>query len=192
MRASSVTDSLPPRAYPYPGRSARYRLQRPAPPAPPSTVSRYRLARRVLPAAALVRASGLRTSALITVDLPTLERPTSAMCGIPSAGIAASVHGAGNELGLKHLHDGIRLSTRSRRREPLEGRVPECGIRQPYELAKALRNLYGFRVPDPAYQRDQCDTVVESPAICAAGATATVPSGSASAIFKTSSIDSTM
>ncbi len=104
----------------------------------------------------------------------------------------SSVHSAGNELGLKHLQDEIRLSTRSRRREPVERRVPECGIRQPCELAKALRNLYGSRVPNPAYRRDQCDTVVESPAICAAGATATVPSGSASAIFKTSSIDSTM
>ena len=52
---SSSAAFAPPRAYPYPGRSMRYRSQRPGP--PPSTVSRYTFARRVLPGAALVRAT---------------------------------------------------------------------------------------------------------------------------------------
>src|SRR4029453_15777723 len=45
------------------------------------------LARRVLPGAALVRAIVRCASALIRLDLPTLDRPASATCGRPSCGI---------------------------------------------------------------------------------------------------------
>src|SRR5512139_426358 len=44
------------------------------------------LTRRVLPGLALVRATVCPTSALIRLDLPTLERPTRAISGAPSAG----------------------------------------------------------------------------------------------------------
>src|SRR5438094_5947871 len=47
-------------------------------------------ASRVLPGAALVRATRVRTSALINVDLPTFERPTSAISGAPSRGKSAA------------------------------------------------------------------------------------------------------
>jgi hypothetical protein len=43
-------------------------------------------ASRVFPGAALVRATACRTSALIKLDLPTFERPTMAICGMPSRG----------------------------------------------------------------------------------------------------------
>jgi hypothetical protein len=43
-------------------------------------------ASRVFPGAALVRASRCRTSALIKLDLPTFERPTSAISGRPASG----------------------------------------------------------------------------------------------------------
>ena len=49
------------------------------------------LASRVLPAAALVRATGRRHSALINVDLPTFERPAIAICGNPSRGTPVDV-----------------------------------------------------------------------------------------------------
>src|SRR5947209_11996995 len=45
---------------------------------------------RVLPGAALVRATRWRTSALMSVDLPTFERPTSAIWGVPSRGKSAA------------------------------------------------------------------------------------------------------
>jgi hypothetical protein len=45
------------------------------------------LASRVLPGFALVRATFLRTSALIRLDLPTFERPASATWGRPSRGM---------------------------------------------------------------------------------------------------------
>jgi hypothetical protein len=44
------------------------------------------LASRVLPGAALVRAIRWRTSALIRLDLPTFDRPTSAISEAPSRG----------------------------------------------------------------------------------------------------------
>src|SRR6185503_21342556 len=44
------------------------------------------LASRVLPGAALVRATRCRTSALIRLDLPTFERPTSPISARPSRG----------------------------------------------------------------------------------------------------------
>ena len=47
------------------------------------------LASRVLPAFALVRASRMPVSALMSVDLPTFERPTSATCGTPSRGVSS-------------------------------------------------------------------------------------------------------
>jgi hypothetical protein len=48
------------------------------------------LASRVLPGAALVRATRWRTSALIRLDLPTFERPTSATSRSPSLGKSAA------------------------------------------------------------------------------------------------------
>jgi hypothetical protein len=68
-------------------------------------------ARRVLPGAALVRATRVRTSALISVDLPTFERPTSAISGAPSRGksaaatalrtkVASILKGLGGQVGL--------------------------------------------------------------------------------------------
>src|SRR5688572_27910146 len=57
----------------------------------PPRATRYRLASRVLPGAALVRASRRRTSALIKVDLPTFDRPTSAISGVPSLGRSAAL-----------------------------------------------------------------------------------------------------
>ncbi|OFW12123.1 MAG: hypothetical protein A3H96_03780 [Acidobacteria bacterium RIFCSPLOWO2_02_FULL_67_36] len=47
-------------------------------------------ARRVLPGAALVRATVRLTSALISVDLPTFDRPAIATCGRPSRGMPAA------------------------------------------------------------------------------------------------------
>src|SRR5262245_6857720 len=47
-------------------------------------------ASRVLPGAALVRATRCRSSALIRLDLPTFERPTMATSGRPSAGKSAA------------------------------------------------------------------------------------------------------
>src|SRR5438046_931235 len=44
------------------------------------------LASRVFPGAALVRATRWRTSALMRLDLPTLERPTRAISASPSRG----------------------------------------------------------------------------------------------------------
>src|SRR5437762_9625472 len=44
------------------------------------------LASRVLPGAPLVRATRWRTSALMRLDLPTLERPTRAISASPSRG----------------------------------------------------------------------------------------------------------
>jgi hypothetical protein len=48
-------------------------------------------ASRVLPGAALVRATRCRVSALIRLDLPTLERPTSATSLRPSFGKSAAL-----------------------------------------------------------------------------------------------------
>ena len=48
-------------------------------------------ASRVLPGAALVRATRSRVSALIRLDLPTLERPTSATSLKPSLGKSAAL-----------------------------------------------------------------------------------------------------
>ena len=45
------------------------------------------LASRVLPGAALVRASFCRTSAFSRVDFPTFDRPANAICASPSAGM---------------------------------------------------------------------------------------------------------
>jgi hypothetical protein len=44
-----------------------------------------------LPGAALVRASERRTRALIRLDLPTFERPASAISGVPSLGKSRAV-----------------------------------------------------------------------------------------------------
>ena len=54
------------------------------------------LASRVLPGAALVRASFVRVSAFSSVDLPTFDRPANAICatvsdGMPSARPPASL-----------------------------------------------------------------------------------------------------
>src|SRR5438094_9976270 len=49
------------------------------------------LASRVLPAAALVRASRCRTSALIRLDLPTSDRPTRAISAAPSRGKSSTL-----------------------------------------------------------------------------------------------------
>jgi hypothetical protein len=48
-------------------------------------------ASRVLPGAALVRAMRWRRSALIRLDLPTFERPTSATSGSRSRGKSATL-----------------------------------------------------------------------------------------------------
>src|SRR6185295_9789586 len=48
-------------------------------------------ASRVLPGAPLVRATRWRTSALIRLDLPTFERPTSATSRRPSLGRSAAL-----------------------------------------------------------------------------------------------------
>src|SRR3954451_15876100 len=48
------------------------------------------LASRVLPGAALVRASFVRVSAFKSVDLPTFERPANAIWARPSAGISSA------------------------------------------------------------------------------------------------------
>src|SRR5437870_12995438 len=45
----------------------------------------------VLPGAPLVRATRWRTSALIRLDLPTFDRPTSATSGRPSRGRSAAL-----------------------------------------------------------------------------------------------------
>src|SRR5687768_13856512 len=47
---------------------------------------RKKFTSRVFPGAALVRATGWRTSALIKLDLPTLDRPTIATSGSWSRG----------------------------------------------------------------------------------------------------------
>src|SRR3954463_12870578 len=48
------------------------------------------LASRVLPGAALVRASFVRVNAFKSVDLPTFERPANAIWASPSAGILSA------------------------------------------------------------------------------------------------------
>src|SRR5581483_12451339 len=48
-------------------------------------------ASRVFPGAPLVRATRRRTSALISDDLPTFDRPTSAISGAPSHGKSSAV-----------------------------------------------------------------------------------------------------
>ena len=49
------------------------------------------LASRVVPGRAPTRAIRLRVSALTRLDLPTLERPTSAITGVSAAGTVAPV-----------------------------------------------------------------------------------------------------
>jgi hypothetical protein len=49
------------------------------------------LASRVLPGAALVRATFRRHNALSSVDFPTFDRPAMAICGIPSRGMPAAL-----------------------------------------------------------------------------------------------------
>ena len=53
-------------------------------------MSRKTLASRVLPGAALVRASFVRLNAFNRVDLPTFDRPANAICATPSAGIPSA------------------------------------------------------------------------------------------------------
>src|SRR5437868_4323224 len=74
-------------------------------------------ASRVLPGAALVRATRWRTSALISVDLPTFDRPTNATSGRPSPGksvapAALRTKVASNFTGLEWLEgrDGLEGS----------------------------------------------------------------------------------
>src|SRR3954465_7658188 len=69
-------------AYPYPGRSAKISSGRGF---PGHRISK-KLMLRVRPGVELVRASLVPTSELITLDLPTLERPRKAISGSVGAG----------------------------------------------------------------------------------------------------------
>src|SRR6478672_13661328 len=69
-------------AYPYPGRSAKISSGRGF---PGQRISK-KLMLRVRPGVELVRASLVPTRELITLDLPTLERPRKATSGTDGAG----------------------------------------------------------------------------------------------------------
>ena len=75
---------------PIAGKIDEVALQRPGPPGPPSSVTRKMLASRVLPGAALVRASFVRVSAFSRVDLPTFDRPANAICATVSDGMPSA------------------------------------------------------------------------------------------------------
>ena len=87
------------------------------------------LASRVLPGAALVRASVLRASAFSRVDLPTFERPASAICASPSAGIpsraAAASRGARDELGAQDFQTGLGFRLDAEPQDMRAGREPD-------------------------------------------------------------------
>src|SRR5690349_10612622 len=107
-----------------------YTDHRPGPPAPPSSPTRYRFASRVLPGAALVRATFVRHSALIRVDFPTFDRPASATCARPSWGMpwprppAAALVTKSAERSFNLYRDGIRD-----RGSGIRGaRIPEAGV----------------------------------------------------------------
>src|ERR1700757_3540318 len=83
MKSGHVCDtSRDTRAYPYPGRSVKIIAGRGF---PGQRISK-KLMLRVRPGTELVRASFLLTSALITLDLPTFDRPRKAISGSPAAG----------------------------------------------------------------------------------------------------------
>jgi hypothetical protein len=74
-------------------------------------------ARRVLPGAALVRASFRRTSAFSSVDLPTLDRPAIAICARPSAGIPSALTALVTKSALRIFNIGTRFAIRCSRFE---------------------------------------------------------------------------
>src|SRR5947208_629340 len=84
-------------------------------------------ASRVLPGAPLVRATRRRTSALISVDLPTFDRPTSAVSGAPSRGKSSAPAALRTKVAAIFTGFGIRDSgfggTRSAA-NPCESPVP--------------------------------------------------------------------
>src|SRR3954470_8967371 len=92
-------------AYPYPGRSAKISSGRGF---PGHRISK-KLMLRVRPGVELVRASLVPTSELITLDLPTFERPRNAISGSVATGKwATSVAAAKNRERTLMLKSPIR------------------------------------------------------------------------------------
>ena len=125
-----------------------------------------KLARRVLPGAALVRASFCRTSALIRVDLPTFERPTIATSGRPLGREPGGAGGARHE-----LRDGLQ------QRSGLGLRL-ELGVTAEPQASSP--------------QSDQCVVASAASSNSASGVGVSGVSGPSSAIFSTSSMWLTM
>src|SRR5579872_3337775 len=98
-------------AYPYPGRSAKINSGRGF---PGHRISK-KLMLRVRPGVELVRASFVPTSELITLDLPTFERPRNAISGMLGAGKCAMSVAAARKreriLMLKFPTEGDRLAS---------------------------------------------------------------------------------